>query len=209
MPRTLPLLGLVGAVASLGLFGTGCYATVAERPVYVHHDEAVVWVDGPPVADYEVYPCREYYGTRVYWVNGLWWYMDGPRWAYYRTEPQDLYVYRTSYIGYWGPTHHHPYHETSTVYTTHDDGAPQHEGSHPSQHHSSSTPAPQPASSPAPARPVRVSAPPPPSNATRTVVQPVPQPQPAAAPAPAPKPQPRVVAPAPKRKAVRKSVRVK
>ena len=53
-------------------------------------DGDVVYVDGPPVVDFETYPTLFFGGDSVYYVGGLW-YQHGPRgWAYYRQEPVEL-----------------------------------------------------------------------------------------------------------------------
>lgn len=196
MPRLLASVGLVAAASLFGVFGSGCYATVHEHPHYVQR-ETVVWVDGPPVEDVAIYPYRDYYGTRVYWVNGFWYYRESGRWAYYATEPNDLYVYRTTYVSYGAPEHHHhPHHEAATVHTTtHTSSAP--------QHHASSAPAQQPAQPATPAKPTVV------THTTKRVplpaTAPVSQPsRPSAAPPSAPPP-----ASVPKKKTSRKSPRLK
>lgn len=65
---------------------TGCYA------------EATTGADieyAAPVANVEVYPHEYYDGHVVYLVNDRWYYHDGPRWVYYRSEPTVLYQHRT------------------------------------------------------------------------------------------------------------------
>jgi hypothetical protein len=54
---------------------TGCYAraTYAEAEYVPPHVEA--------------YPSYHYDGRVVYLVNDRWYYREGPRWVYYRSEP--------------------------------------------------------------------------------------------------------------------------
>jgi hypothetical protein len=89
------------AAAGAALLSTGCYATaggttdveyattggVAEVG-YVEVNEA------PIVIDVQTYPHTYYEGHNVYFYQDRWYYQDGPRWAYYRHEPQVLYRQR-------------------------------------------------------------------------------------------------------------------
>ncbi|HEX7478273.1 MAG TPA: hypothetical protein VF331_10740 [Polyangiales bacterium] len=75
---TLPLLA--GAAS-------GCFASVGPDPVYVEADYI------PP--DVTIYPHTLYQGQVVYLVNDHWYYRDGPRWVYYRREPEVLVRQRT------------------------------------------------------------------------------------------------------------------
>lgn len=76
--RSLLIASVAGALS-------GCYA------------EATTGADveyAAPGVDVEVYPHEYYDGRVVYLVGDRWYYRDGPRWVYYRTEPQPLYERR-------------------------------------------------------------------------------------------------------------------
>jgi hypothetical protein len=61
------------------LFASGCYGEVDTDPAYY------------PPASYVVTTEPVYYeGHASYWYGGRWVYRDGPRWNYYRSEPQYL-----------------------------------------------------------------------------------------------------------------------
>lgn len=64
---------------------SGCYAE-ATTGADVEYAE--------PVANVEVYPHEYYDGHVVYLVGDRWYYHDGPRWVYYRSEPPVLYQRR-------------------------------------------------------------------------------------------------------------------
>lgn len=66
---------------------SGCYAE-ATTGADVEYETAA------PAVDVEVYPHEYYEGHVVYLVNDHWYYRDGPRWVYYRREPQVLYQRR-------------------------------------------------------------------------------------------------------------------
>ena len=101
------VLTLIGALAGLSLFTTGCYAEVETRPavvtysasarvqpVVVQEEEEVYYADTAPVVEIETYPSVVYSGRPVYYVDGRWYYR-GPRgWAYYRSEPRGLVTQR-------------------------------------------------------------------------------------------------------------------
>src|SRR4051812_35547353 len=72
----------------------GCTAEVeTARPVVVADDAELVEVQTAP-ADVYAYPRTEYRGHPVYYVNGHWYYPQGRRWYYYRTEPTELTRHR-------------------------------------------------------------------------------------------------------------------
>jgi hypothetical protein len=73
------------SVAAVGLL-SGCVAHVRSEPAYAE----AVYV--PP--DIETYPHTNYDGRVVYLVNDRWYYREGPRWVYYRSEPRPLYTHR-------------------------------------------------------------------------------------------------------------------
>ena len=79
-PRALPLL-LTAALS----FAPGCFGAVG--PAYV--DVAYV----PP--NYATYPSYVYDGATVYFIDGRWYRHDRGHWVYYRSEPVELYRYRT------------------------------------------------------------------------------------------------------------------
>ncbi len=70
-------------------------------------------IAAPPVADIQVYPSTVYDGRTVYLYNDRWYYREGPRWRYYRQEPQPLMQHRQRLHGQqqpYGPRGHeqHP-----------------------------------------------------------------------------------------------------
>lgn len=82
-PRAWPI-----AAASVIALVSGCYASVDEPPVAYAETEVT------PV-DVAVAPQTVYEGHIVYYSGDRWWYQDGHRWAYYRSEPEPLYRHRT------------------------------------------------------------------------------------------------------------------
>jgi hypothetical protein len=68
----------------VGLLSSGCYGRARGYAV----------AEGPPVY-IETYPSYYYEGHTVYWVDGRWYTRDRGRWVYYRSEPRELYRYRT------------------------------------------------------------------------------------------------------------------
>ncbi|MGC4087868.1 MAG: hypothetical protein QM756_08225 [Polyangiaceae bacterium] len=76
--------GLVLLLA--GLASSGCYAHAGARG-YVVAESAPAYV--------ETYPSYYYEGRTVYLVDGRWYTRDHGRWMYYRSEPRELYRYRT------------------------------------------------------------------------------------------------------------------
>jgi len=66
---------------------SGCVAHVSSEPAYAE----ATYV--PP--DVETYPQTTYDGRVVYLVNDRWYYRDGARWQYYRSEPEPLHRHRT------------------------------------------------------------------------------------------------------------------
>jgi len=92
MKRTIAMILIkplsLGTLFGITLFASGCYDEVDAEPAYY------------PSAGYEVTAQPVYYeGHASYWYGGRWVYRDGPRWNYYRSEPQYLGVRR----GYAGP----------------------------------------------------------------------------------------------------------
>jgi hypothetical protein len=76
------------AVASVLVAVSGCYAEATTGADVEYAD---------PIANVEVYPHEYYEGHVVYLVGDRWYYQAGPRWVYYRTEPQPLYQRRVVY----------------------------------------------------------------------------------------------------------------
>jgi hypothetical protein len=75
-----------GAAIAVGAL-TGCYATVDPQPVgYAETTSAPV--------DIETYPSVTYLGQPTYFYGDRWWYRDGARWSYYRSEPEELHRQR-------------------------------------------------------------------------------------------------------------------
>jgi hypothetical protein len=73
---------------------TGCIAWAASSTP-VKADPIYVEVQTAP-AHVETYPQTVYEGRPVYYVDGRWYYQNGPRWAYYREEPRPLIEYRAT-----------------------------------------------------------------------------------------------------------------
>lgn len=78
-----PRLSALLLVAALS-FVPACFAA---GPAYV--DVAYV------PRNYATYPSYVYDGANVYYIDGRWYRQYGGRWVYYRSEPRDLYRYRT------------------------------------------------------------------------------------------------------------------
>jgi hypothetical protein len=79
-------LFVLACVASL----SGCYAYAEPEPEY-----AVAEVNAAPVeVDVNTYPHTVYAGRPVYYYRDRWYYRDGQRWYYYRSEPTHLREYR-------------------------------------------------------------------------------------------------------------------
>jgi len=87
---SLKALALPAVVAIFA--ATGCAAEVRTAHPVVTAQEDVV-VDSAPVNVY-AYPHTVYRGEDVYYVDGRWYQRRGPRWVYYRHEPQDLVRHR-------------------------------------------------------------------------------------------------------------------
>ncbi len=83
--KVLALLLAVGAT----FVATGCYATAGTSGV-VYADVS----EAPVVIDVATYPHTYYEGRTVYFYQDRWYYQDGGRWAYYRSEPPALYRQR-------------------------------------------------------------------------------------------------------------------
>jgi hypothetical protein len=78
---------ILGAAAALAAAATtGCYA-------YAEPDVGYAEVTSAPV-DIETYPSVTYEGRPVYLYQDRFWYRDGGRWAYYRSEPEALHRQR-------------------------------------------------------------------------------------------------------------------
>jgi hypothetical protein len=100
--------------AGAALLSTGCYATAGTSGVaYAEVDEA------PVVIDVATYPHTYYEGRNVYFYQDRWYYQDGARWSYYRSEPPALYRQR-GYVqrapaarfehGHYAPPAHYEHH---------------------------------------------------------------------------------------------------
>ncbi len=63
---------------------SGCYAEATTSGGF-----DVEYV-APPVVEVEAYPHVYYAGHVVYLIHDHWYYRNGPRWVYYRTEPRVL-----------------------------------------------------------------------------------------------------------------------
>jgi hypothetical protein len=80
---TLPL-GALTLISALGLGG----CTVTPTPVVGY-----ATISSGPI-DIEAYPSTFYEGRRVYLYHDAWWFRDNGRWAYYRSEPPELFRQR-------------------------------------------------------------------------------------------------------------------
>lgn len=78
--RVMPVLLCAALSLAPACFGTvrGRYVDVAYAP-----------------ANYAAYPTYAYDGANVYFIDGRWYRHDRGRWVYYRSEPSELYRYRT------------------------------------------------------------------------------------------------------------------
>jgi hypothetical protein len=83
MTKKLITVALVGCMA-----WAASSAPAAAEPVFIDVEIA------PP--SIETYPRTVYEGRPVYYYEGHWYEQRGPRWVYYRDEPQPLVVYRSS-----------------------------------------------------------------------------------------------------------------
>ena len=168
--RLLSTFGSLVVVLGAAVGATGCEVGYYQEPVYAEADAPVIWVEGPPVVDYDAYPVCVYGGTNVYFIDGRWYYRDhDERWAYYRNEPDDL--------GRWRA------HENIAVNGSY------HGRSGSSQDRQASVPNSQPISQPAPApgsHPMNMGSEAPPNHAPANVMHP---PPPVASPARRPVPQ--------------------
>jgi hypothetical protein len=91
--NTVPIL----FAGVLTLAASACYATVEPEPV------GYAYVTSAP-ADVETYPSVYYEGRPVYYYGDHWWFRDGSRWGYYRSEPEYLHRQR-SYVQQAPPAH--------------------------------------------------------------------------------------------------------
>jgi hypothetical protein len=82
-------LSAVGGLLACALASSGCETTAREEPV----TSAVVEV-GPPFEHVRLAPLIVYEGRAVYWYNNHWFFREGGRWGYYRTEPFALRPHR-------------------------------------------------------------------------------------------------------------------
>ncbi|HEX7665781.1 MAG TPA: hypothetical protein VF407_14745 [Polyangiaceae bacterium] len=64
----------------------------------VHDREPVEYAEADPVVDVRLYPHEYYEGRDVYWVHDRWYYRDGGRWAYFRSEPPGLRERRSHWV---------------------------------------------------------------------------------------------------------------
>jgi len=80
------------AIVLAGLALSAC--TIQGRAGYAAPPGAVE-VSSVPVG-YDRYPSTVYEGRTVYYDGHRWGYPHGNRWAYYRSEPQQLVRYRTT-----------------------------------------------------------------------------------------------------------------
>jgi len=87
-------LALVAGAAVLG----GCYYHA--RTGYVGGVEVVY--DDSGYYDYSTYPQYSWNGRIVYLVGDRWYYRSPNGWAYFATEPYDLYGYRRHYYSNYG-----------------------------------------------------------------------------------------------------------
>jgi hypothetical protein len=72
---------IVGLLALITTFTTGCMATVSSRPAYAVYDD---------------YPHTYYDGETVYYFDGYWHRRHGSSWVVaFREEPRALYQYRS------------------------------------------------------------------------------------------------------------------
>lgn len=94
-------MGIVAACAAATALTSGCVAHVRSEPAYAE----AVYVP----ADIETYPHTTYDGRVVYLVNDRWYYREGPRWVYYRPEPEPLYAHRRRIYVHHEYTHRRPY----------------------------------------------------------------------------------------------------
>ena len=73
------------ALLFAALSGSGCYART----------QGYVVAEAPP-AYIDTYPTYYYEGRTVYLVDGRWYTRNHGHWVYYRSEPPELYRYRTT-----------------------------------------------------------------------------------------------------------------
>lgn len=81
--RTFLKLVAAGTLALASLGTSGCYDEVYGDPAYYPSD-AIVATEEPVYYD----------GFPTYFYGGRWFYRDGNRWSYYRSEPSYLRQYR-------------------------------------------------------------------------------------------------------------------
>lgn len=96
--RFVPLL----LCAALGLLAPACYGTVSGGYVDVAYAPA----------NYAAYPSYYYDGANVYYIDGRWYRYDRGHWGYYRSEPRELYRYRSGSRVYVAPEAHHRHYNT-------------------------------------------------------------------------------------------------
>jgi hypothetical protein len=83
--------------------GVGVALTAALPACMAHargelvYDYPVVTVETAP-ARIETYPRTSFRGRPAYFVDGRWYYRSGPRWVYFREEPNELRDYRVRHF---------------------------------------------------------------------------------------------------------------
>jgi hypothetical protein len=82
--RMTAMIGVACAAFAL----SGCYAYAGTPTVYAEAYEA------PVAVDVQTYPSTYYEGRPVYLYRDRWYYRDGSRWQYYRSEPAELHRHR-------------------------------------------------------------------------------------------------------------------
>jgi hypothetical protein len=79
------------------LLGTALAAVCLLPACYAEVTPDAAYVDAPaPAVDVSTYPQSQYQGQTVYLVNDHWYTRHGDKWAYYRTEPEELRRRRTT-----------------------------------------------------------------------------------------------------------------
>ena len=80
MNQRMTVIGVACAALALG----GCYAYAEPPTVYAEAYEAPVEVE------IQTYPRSYHEGRSVYLYHDRWYYRNGNRWQYYRSEPVEL-----------------------------------------------------------------------------------------------------------------------
>lgn len=125
--RAMPLL-LAAALS----FAPSCFGAVSDGYVDVAY--------APP--SYATYPSYVYDGVTVYYIDGRWYRHHNGHWGYYRTEPSELYRYRTRHMNvyrappahrghvYRAPPRHDDHHRRAQRDDRHHYSAPPRDGHH-------------------------------------------------------------------------------